>query len=208
MLKDDLLETFPRRRLEDLSPARRVKLALDQGFHDPDFTEAEAAAAAGIGPRRLRHLLAEEKTTYREQILLRRMRRAEELLAGTTYLIANVARLCGYRCPSTFTKRFKEHFRLTPREFRRAKGKSPRAGGITGAARMPSARHRAKKEGLPEPPMHRVYGWAPGEAEVFSAEIDSALRQARAFGLAPGKVSIAEHARLRSQKRRRGRSNG
>jgi AraC-like DNA-binding protein len=205
---DDLLKTFPRRRQEDLSPVRRVRLALDRGFHDPDFTEAEAAASAGVSSRRLRYLLAEEETTYREQVLVRRMKRAEELLAETTYLIANVAQLCGYRCPSTFTKRFKEHFRLTPREFRRAKGKSPRAGGITGAARMPSARHRARKEGLPEPPMHRAYGWTPGEAEVYSAEIDSALRQARAFGLGSGGVSIAERARLRSQKRRRGRGNG
>lgn len=204
---DDLLKTFPRRQEGDFSPARRVRIALDRGFHDPDFTESEAAAA-GISPRRLRYVLAEEETTYREQMLVRRMKRAEELLADTTYLIANVAQLCGYRCPSTFTKRFKEHFRLSPREFRRAKGKSPRAGGITGAARMPSARHRARKEGLPEPPMHRGYGWAPGEAEVFGAEIDSALRQARAFGLTSGGTSIAERARLRDQKRRRGRGNG
>jgi AraC-like DNA-binding protein len=208
MPEDNLLKTFPRRRPKDLSPARRVQLALDRGFHDPDFTEAEAAASAGVSPRRLRYLLAEEETTYREQVLVRRMRRAEELLADTTYLIANVAQLCGYRCPSTFTKRFREHFRLTPREFRRAKGKSPRAGGITGAAKMPSARHRARKEGLPEPSMHRAYGWAPGEEEVFNAEIDNARRQALAFGLISGGVSIAEWAMLRDQKRRRGTSDG
>lgn len=208
MPEDVLLKTFPRRQPEDLSPARRVQLALDRGFHDPDFTEAEAAASAGVSPRRLRYLLAGEETTYREQILVRRMRQAEELLADTTYLIANVAQLCGYRCPSTFTKRFKEHFRLTPREFRRAKGKSPRAGAITGAARMPSARHRARKEGRPEPSMHRAYGWTPGEEEAFNAEIDNALRQAQAFGRASGGVSIAERARLLDQKRRRGRGNG
>lgn len=204
----DLLKTFPRRRPKDLSPARRVHLALDRGFEDPDFTEVEAAAAAGVAPRRLRYLLADEETSYREQILGRRMKRAEELLADSTYLIANVGLLCGYRCPSTFAKRFKEHSRLTPREFRRAKGKSPRAGGLTGAARMPSARHRARKEGLPGPPMHRAYGWAPGEEEVFSAELDNARRQAQAFGFPAGGMSIAEMARLRDQKRRRGRGNG
>jgi AraC-like DNA-binding protein len=208
MLEDDLLKTFPLRWAEDHSPARRVRLVLDRGFHDPDFTEAEAAAAAGISPRRLRYLLAGEGTTYREQILIRRMRRAEELLSDTTYLIANVAQLCGYRCPSTFTKRFREHFRLTPREFRRAKGKSTRAGGITGAARMPSARHRARKEGLPEPLMHRAYGWAPGEEEVFSAEIENAKRQAIAFGRASGRASIADRATLWGEKRRRGGTDG
>jgi AraC-like DNA-binding protein len=208
---DELLETFPRRRHEDLPPARRVRIALDRGFHDPDFTEAEAAAAAGISQRRLRYLLAAEDTTYREQILKLRMHRAEELLSGTNYLIANIARLCGYRCPSTFTKRFKERYALTPREFRRAKGKSPRAGGITGAARMPSARHRAKKEGLPEPPMHRTdYGWTPGESEAFNAEYANAVRQAQAFGAIPsgGWLSIADTADLRSRKRRRGRARG
>jgi AraC-like DNA-binding protein len=208
---DDLLRTFPRRERTDLTPARRVGLALDRGFHDPDFTEAEAAAAAGISQRRLRYLLAENETTYREQLLERRMKRAEELLAETNFLIANVARLCGYRCASTFSKRFKERHSLTPREFRRAKGKSPRAGGITGAARMPSARHRAKQEGLPEPPMHRTgYGWAPGESEVFNADYNSAVRQAQAFGAVTGRggVSIAEMARLRSRKRRRGSGNG
>jgi hypothetical protein len=56
--------------------------------------------------------------------------------------------------------------------------------------------------------MHRAYGWAPGEEEVFNAELDNALRQAQAFGLAAGGMSIADTARLRDQKRRRGRGNG
>jgi AraC-like DNA-binding protein len=210
-VEDQLTEIFPQRRHEDLPPARRIRIALDHGFHDPDFTEAEAAAAAGMSQRRLRYLLAAADTTYREQILVRRMKRAEDLLFGTNYLIANISRLCGYRCASTFTKRFKERHGLTPREFRRAKGKSPRAGGITGAARMPSARHRAKKEGLPEPPMHRTdYGWAPGESEAFSAEYANAVRQAQAFGVIPSGswASIAETADLRARKRRRGRARG
>ena len=192
----------------EVSPALRVQLALDAGFHDPDFTEAEAAAAAGMSPRRLRYLLDSEDTTYREQILRRRMQRAEELLASTDYLISNVAQLCGYRCPSTFARRFKEqHSGLSPRQFRVAQGKRPRAGGITGAARSPGARHRAREEGRPEPPMHKTgFNRAPGESEVFDADTKSAIRQAESFGVLPRRSwpSVADMAELRSRKRRRG----
>lgn len=195
----------------EIPPALRVQLALDAGFHDPDFTEAEAAAAANMSPRRLRYLLAAEDTTYREQVLERRMNRGEELLAGSNYLIANIARLSGYRCASTFTQRFKErHSGLTPRQFRVAKGKSARAGGVTGAARSPGARNRAREEGRPEPPMHRTAYGTPGESEVFDADTKSAIRQAEAFERVSrrGGASIAQMVELRSQKRRRGRPDG
>lgn len=190
----------------ELDPSDRVHFALDAGFRDADFTQEEAAALAGLEPRRLRYLLAQQNSNYRIEIDKRRMAEAERLLIETKYLVSAVACLCGYRNVSAFCKRFKTHRGMTPAKFRVGMvGGRKRAGGPTGATKNPAARARARKEGRQEPPTRRL-GLGPGEAEALNAELDHAVRQARALGVLPrrGGFSISEITDVRGKKRKRG----
>ncbi len=190
----------------ELDPLTRVHFALDAGFRDPDFTQAEAAQLCGMGTRRLRYLLTQDDSNYRLEIDSRRMNLAKEMLVDTKYLVSAVGNLCGYRNASAFCKRFKEHTGMTPARFRIGMAGGPkRAGGPTGAARNPAARARAQEQGVPVPSSRRL-SWAPGESEAFLAEYENAVRQARAKGLLPRHtdISIEDENRVRWQKRRRG----
>ncbi len=53
-----------------------------------------------------------------EEILHIRLRRAKELLAGTTLSIAEIAERAGFSCPEYLSAAFKRHTGLSPREFR------------------------------------------------------------------------------------------
>jgi len=58
---------------------------------------------------------------------------AADLLAGTNYKIDDIARLSGYSSASAFAKVFREEYKISPSEYRRAKKGPARAGGPTGA---------------------------------------------------------------------------
>lgn len=190
-------------------PIDRVGFALDAGFADPDFTQEEAARLAGMSTRRLRHLLSKAGSSYRAEILERRMAQAEKLLTTTSYLVSAIAELCGYRDPSTFCRRFADtHGDLTPAEYRVGKGGVRRAGGATGAARRPAERRRAMESGAPSPSMRRP-GFGPGQEEAWLAGYEHAERQARAFGRLPrhGEISWSDQYEALGEKLKRGSAN-
>jgi AraC-like DNA-binding protein len=192
----------------ELDALSRVHVALDAGYADPDFTQEEAARLAGMSTRRLRYLLGNDGvgTSYRFEVDRRRMAKAKRLLEGTNYLISAIGEHCGYRNASAFCKRFKEHYGLSPKQYRIGLGGAKRAGGPTGAAWRPAARARAASEGAPVTSRRRP-GPAPGEEEAWLADVAHAERQAQAFGRTEEEDSwdsIAGVAHAWTTKRRRG----
>jgi AraC-like DNA-binding protein len=151
----------------DPPPTReRVFAALEEMACDPEVTARLIGLAAGIGPRRVKAILAEEETSLRAELLARRMERARGLLADTDYAISNIALLCGYRDASAFAVRFaRQNEGIGPREYRVRRGGARRAGGATGAFRKPAERARARRRGTRQPPMRRK-GSLPGAADV------------------------------------------
>lgn len=188
---------------EEFDLEERIFAAIDEGYGDPDFTMADIAAAVGRSQRRIRAIMAAEpeSTTLTREIHERRMKRAETLLTETNWAIEMIARQCGYRSASSFTRRFRAaHDGVTPVAYRTQGGGTIRAGGPTGAFRKPAERHRAAQRGLAEPSMRRTTD-LPGEKEARSAEIRHAVRQAELRGeLGGGRISIAETAAAWSKK--------
>ena len=83
------------------------------------MTLPEAAAAADLSPNYLAHLLKKETgKTFTELITERRMEKAQELLAHTSLRIGEVAAAVGFEDEAYFARRFKQRFRLAPREYR------------------------------------------------------------------------------------------
>lgn len=83
------------------------------------ITLAEAAAAADLSPNYLAHLLKKETgKTFTDLVTERRMEKAQELLAHTTLRISEVAEAVGFEDEAYFARRFRQCFRVAPREYR------------------------------------------------------------------------------------------
>lgn len=80
---------------------------------------AGAAAAADLSPNYLAHLIKKETgRTFTDLVTERRMEKAQELLAHTTLRVGEVAEAVGFEDEAYFSRRFRQCFRLAPREFR------------------------------------------------------------------------------------------
>jgi AraC-like DNA-binding protein len=84
-----------------------------------DLNLTEAAATAFLSPNYLAHLLKNEVgKTFTDLVTERRMERAQELLANTPMRIAEVAHASGFSDEGYFTRRFRQWFGTTPRQYR------------------------------------------------------------------------------------------
>jgi AraC-like DNA-binding protein len=84
-----------------------------------DLNLTEAAATAFLSPNYLAHLLKNEVgKTFTDLVTERRMERAQELLANTPMRIAEVAHASGFPDEGYFTRRFRQWFGTTPRQYR------------------------------------------------------------------------------------------
>lgn len=114
-------ETFEGRRrlyrLARLLVARHYRQAL---------TLEIVARALASSPRQLQRAYAEfGETSFREDLLARRMAVAAELLVEQRHLrVEDVARLVGYGQPPHFARAFRRRYGLSPRSFRASVGES------------------------------------------------------------------------------------
>lgn len=80
---------------------------------------ADAAAAVDLSPGYLAHLIKNETgRTFVDLVTERRMEKAQELLAHTSLRVAEIAAATGFEDEAYFARRFRQWFRLTPREYR------------------------------------------------------------------------------------------
>jgi len=83
------------------------------------LTLVSLARALATSPRQVQR--AYERfgaSTFREQLITRRMRAAAELLAQPAIPVTHVARLVGYRHASHFSKTFRARYGISPARFR------------------------------------------------------------------------------------------
>jgi AraC-like DNA-binding protein len=81
---------------------------------------ADAAAAAGLSPNYLAHLIRKDTgKTFVDLVTERRMEKARELLAHTAQRIGDIAAAVGFADEAYFARRFRQRYRVTPTQFRR-----------------------------------------------------------------------------------------
>jgi AraC family transcriptional regulator of adaptative response / methylphosphotriester-DNA alkyltransferase methyltransferase len=85
-----------------------------------ELTLAVVAGAMASSPRQLQRAYAQfGETTFREDLLARRMEAAAELLLEQRSIpVADVARLVGYRQAPHFARAFRRRYGLSPARFR------------------------------------------------------------------------------------------
>jgi len=99
----------------------RAKAAIEANLHDHALNTEKVAALLCISPRYLQDLFRAEQTTVSDWIWERRLEKSRRDLADPLRArdsIAQIALACGFADFGHFSRRYKEAFRVTPREYR------------------------------------------------------------------------------------------
>ena len=96
----------------------QARLVIDRHYAKR-LTVPVVARALASSPRQLQRAYEHfGKSTFREDLVGRRMRAAAELLAQPAIPVSDVARLVGYRQASHFSKAFRGRYGIPPARFR------------------------------------------------------------------------------------------
>jgi transcriptional regulator GlxA family with amidase domain len=108
------------RHSEAIDPRVEVVLhAIETRLGDPQLTPNQLAALVQLSPPRLRQLMrCEFAHGVKQHIDQRRMVRARRLLQASFMPVKEVMTLVGVRDSSHFSKNYKKHFGVSPREDR------------------------------------------------------------------------------------------
>lgn len=78
------------------------------------------AQQVGLSPSRLSHLFKQQVgESIIECVIKLRLRHASRLLERTTEPISEIAELCGFQSPYYFTRKFRDHYKMSPTQYRR-----------------------------------------------------------------------------------------
>ncbi len=149
-------------RSETLASRRRLyllaRVVVARHYRRP-LTLGVVAGAVSSSPRQLQRAYAQfGETSFREDLLARRMSVAAQLLAEQPAIpVRNVARLVGYRQAPHFARVFRRRFGMPPARFRaharahRAHQAKVRAGSSVGSGTTLSARASERRISVPPP---------------------------------------------------------
>ncbi|WP_375314210.1 helix-turn-helix domain-containing protein [Bradyrhizobium sp. A5] len=101
----------------------RLKAHIRAHLADPDLALAQAAAALGISPRYVNDLLADEDISFQRYVLGERLAQCRRDLASPVLAhrhVSEIAFAWGFNDLSHFGRVFREHFGMSPRDFRQS----------------------------------------------------------------------------------------
>jgi AraC-like DNA-binding protein len=102
----------------------RLKAHVLAHLPDPDLGLSETAAALGISPRYVNSLLADEGTSFQRFVLAQRLERCMRDLASPAHAhrhISEIAFAWGFNDLSHFGRVFREHYGMSPRDWRQSR---------------------------------------------------------------------------------------
>jgi AraC-like DNA-binding protein len=102
----------------------RLKAHIRSHLADPDLSLSDTAAALGISPRYVNDLLNEEQTSFQRYLLAERLNQCKRDLASPVLAhrhVGEIAFAWGFNDLSHFGRVFREHFGMSPRDFRQSR---------------------------------------------------------------------------------------
>ena len=102
----------------------RLKAHIRAHLSDPELSLTDTATALGISPRYVNDLLADEQTSFQRYVLDERLAQCKRDLASRTLShrhVGEIALSWGFNDLSHFGRVFREHFGMSPRDWRQSK---------------------------------------------------------------------------------------
>jgi AraC family transcriptional regulator, regulatory protein of adaptative response / methylphosphotriester-DNA alkyltransferase methyltransferase len=141
--------------------------AIIQREYAKDLAVEALARSVLASRRQLQRVFTEAGTTVRAELTAVRMKRAAELLLGSSLSVREVACLVGYRQPAHFADTFRRGYGVTPSQYRKGVGL---ATGHLEFAPKASAKRRASLAAKPSP--RRATGAGNGANALADAGLD------------------------------------
>lgn len=111
----------PPKSVQGTVTVQRAKAYIDDHIANPSLSPAEIAMATGVSLRHLQQLFNDRGVGIAEWLWHRRLHIAARRLSdpGNAFRsIGSLAYACGFNSQSHFNRRFKDHFRVSPTEYR------------------------------------------------------------------------------------------
>lgn len=103
------------------STHERALRVIDHHLADPNLNRAQTARAVGVSERQLSRIFADQGTTFSETVTRQRIHHSQKLMEKQPQLsISEVGLRSGFPSASHFSRTFREHTGLSPREARAA----------------------------------------------------------------------------------------
>lgn len=102
----------------------RLKAHVLAHLPNPELSLTEAAAALGISPRYVNSLFADEQTSFQRFVLAQRLEHCKRDLASPAHAhrhVSEIAFAWGFNDLSHFGRVFREHYGLSPRDWRQSR---------------------------------------------------------------------------------------
>ena len=119
-IAERLAQNIPR-TLHGTVVVQRAKAHIEDMLHDPALSPADLAAAIGVSLRRLQELFHDRSQNISDYIWERRLAVAAQRLREPKAVqmpIGLLAYTCGFTSQAHFSRRFKDRYGASPREFR------------------------------------------------------------------------------------------
>lgn len=116
-------------RLHGTLVVQRAKLSIESNLGNPKLSPAYLALTVGISLRQLQSLFQERGLGVSELIWERRLQVAAQRLSDPLIIYENIgtiANISGFISQSHFTRKFKERYGYSPREYRKLKASALR----------------------------------------------------------------------------------
>ena len=99
----------------------KVRAAIESQLTNPDADRKSIAAAAGLSERHANRMLAQEGTSIRRLLIERRLTKCREALEDPHQQhrsVSDIAYAFGFRQLNHFTNAFKQHYGVSPADYR------------------------------------------------------------------------------------------
>ena len=115
MLREEEARHLPNAKYRLIEPAVEE---INQRFLDPNLSVSHLAMLSGISEVYLRKIFSSHfRVSPKEYITRKRIDYARRLISSGQFEIQEVSRMCGYSDPGHFSREFKRHVGVSPREY-------------------------------------------------------------------------------------------
>ena len=124
MALSERLGTQPLPSTHRLGLLHRLKAHVRTHLADPDLSLSGTAAALGISPRYVNGLFSDEGTSFQRFVLAERLAQCHRDLSSPILVhrhVSEIAFAWGFNDLSHFGRVFREHYGMSPRDFRHLK---------------------------------------------------------------------------------------
>lgn len=119
-LRDNRFEMPQRRKISE-KRMMEIENFIMMHASDPDISLEVVAENCGITPRYLSYLLKSRNTNFSDMLWRTRLPKAQAWLASAdaqSLSIGQIAFMSGFKCASHFSRKFRQTYHCSPREFR------------------------------------------------------------------------------------------